>query len=166
VSFRAHNNEFKELIEQARYNQGLVIIIKFHQGLDKEIENIIANIPIGCPADDNAEACYKAAIPADENWTAKDLFHSSPKTSWTLKTVGNVFSWTYPTSWPMHPTTFTPLKAPTPQNPTPMDIDAAKKNTQHAWHLLALWKGQTLDKGLWMPIRHSVYACQGEGIWH
>jgi nucleotide-binding universal stress UspA family protein len=120
-------DEFRELVEQAGYTQGLAIVVKFRRGLDKEIQDVIANIPIGRPADDNAEAWYKAAVQADENRTANDLFHSGPKTSRTPKTVGNVFSRTNPTSWPTHSTTFTPPKAPTPQNPTPMDIDATRK---------------------------------------
>jgi hypothetical protein len=70
--------------------------------------------------------------------------------------IGNVFSWTNPTSWLVHPTTFTLLKALALQNPTPMDINAAQKkqdtpNTQ---------KNQTLGKRLQMPIRHLIYAHQ------
>jgi hypothetical protein len=39
-------NKFKELIEQGSYDQGLTVVVKFHQGLDKDIQDVIANIPI------------------------------------------------------------------------------------------------------------------------
>jgi hypothetical protein len=42
-------DQFKELIEQAGYDQGLAIVVKFCQGLNKDIQDIIANIPIGRP---------------------------------------------------------------------------------------------------------------------
>jgi hypothetical protein len=48
-------DEFRELVKQAGYTQGLAIVVKFRRGLDKEIQDIIANIPIGRPADNNAK---------------------------------------------------------------------------------------------------------------
>jgi hypothetical protein len=60
-------DEFKELIEKAGYDQGLAIIVKFCRGLNKDIQDVIANIPIGRPLDDHPQAWYDAAIQADEN---------------------------------------------------------------------------------------------------
>jgi hypothetical protein len=60
-------NEFKSLIKQAGYNQGLAVVVKFHQGLNKDIQDMIANIPISRPSNDHPQAWYDAAIQADEN---------------------------------------------------------------------------------------------------
>jgi hypothetical protein len=38
---------FKELIKQAGYDQGHPVVVKFCRGLDKDIQDTIANIPIG-----------------------------------------------------------------------------------------------------------------------
>jgi hypothetical protein len=123
-------DEFKELIEQAGYDQGLTIVVKFRRGLNKDIQDVIANIPISRPSDDHPQAWYDAAIQADENRTANDLFHSNFRSNRFPKTVGNVFgptSRTNPPSWPTHPTTFAPPKALAPQAPTLMEIDATRK---------------------------------------
>lgn len=123
-------DDFKELIEQAGYDQGRPVVVKFRRGLDKDIQDTIANIPLGRPSDDDPQAWYDAAIQADENRAANDLFHSGPKSSRTPKTIGNVFAPTSranPTSWSTHPTTFATPKTPAPQNPVPMDIDATRK---------------------------------------
>jgi hypothetical protein len=53
-------DEFRQMIEQARYT--FAIIVKFCQGLDKEIQDVIANIPIGRPPDDDADTGNKVAI--------------------------------------------------------------------------------------------------------
>jgi hypothetical protein len=70
-------DEFKELIEQAGYDQELVVIVKFRRGLNKDIQDVIANIPMGRPSDDHPQAWYNTAIQADENQMANDLFHSN-----------------------------------------------------------------------------------------
>src|SRR5262245_5390579 len=89
-------DEFKKLIEQSGYDQGLAIIVKFCRGLNKDIQDVIANIPIGRPADDDPQAWYKAAIQVDDNPMVNDLFHSSQKTSQPAKTLGNLFAATRP----------------------------------------------------------------------
>jgi Retrotransposon gag protein len=40
-------DDFKELIEQARYDQGCPVVVKFRWGLDKDIQDTITNIPVG-----------------------------------------------------------------------------------------------------------------------
>ena len=34
----------------------------------------------------------------------------------------------------------------------------SSEETRHTWCLLALWKSQTLDKGLWMMVQHMVHV--------
>jgi hypothetical protein len=54
--------DFRELIDQAGYMEGLRIIMKFRRGLNKEIQDQIANIPIGQPDNANPDEWYEAAI--------------------------------------------------------------------------------------------------------
>ena len=121
-------DEFRELIELSGYDQGLAIVVKFRRGLNKEIQDVIANIPIGRPADDDPQAWFEAAIQADDNRVANELFHSGPKVTRPIKTLGNVFASPSRTStaptWTSRPTTFS---TPKPPAPVPMDIDAARK---------------------------------------
>ena len=60
-------DDFQELIDQAGYMEGLTIMVKFHRGLTKGIQDQITNIPIRRPADNNPEAWYNTTIRADEN---------------------------------------------------------------------------------------------------
>jgi len=52
----------KDLINQARYSEGLTIITKFWHGLQQDIQDLIAQLSIGCPADDKLEDWYAAAL--------------------------------------------------------------------------------------------------------
>ena len=115
-------DDFRELIEQAGYTEGLAIVVKFRRGLTKGIQDQIANIPIGRPADDNPEAWYNAAIRADENRIANNLFHSGSGST-TTRTPGMFPAFTRPSN-------FTPQKPPTLPEPVPMDIDATRKRQQ------------------------------------
>jgi hypothetical protein len=111
-------DDFRELIDQAGYTEGLAIVVKFRRGLNKAIQDQIANIPIGRPADNDPETWYNAAIRADENRIANSLFHSG---SMTTRTSGILPNFHRPTPAPM------PRPPPLPE-PVPMDIDAARKN--------------------------------------
>jgi hypothetical protein len=48
--------------QQARYDQGRLVVVKFCRGIDKDIQDMIANIPIGHPLDDDPQAWYDADI--------------------------------------------------------------------------------------------------------
>jgi hypothetical protein len=113
-------DDFRELIEQAGYTEGLAIVVKFRRGLAKGIQDQIANIPIGRPSDNDPEAWYNAAIRADENRIANNLFHSGPSSTTTTRTPGIFPAFS-------RPPTFTPLRPPPPPEPTPMEIDATRK---------------------------------------
>jgi len=103
-------DEFRDLVELSSYTEGLAIVVKFWKGLNRDIQDVIASIPIGRPEDDDPEAWYSAALRAEENWRTNDLFHGPPRTN--PKPTGGMFS----TPW-LVPATWTPK--PTPQNPTP-----------------------------------------------
>src|SRR5215471_625594 len=46
-------DEFRELVDQAGYKEGLTIVVKFRRGLQREIQDQIAHLPIGRPGDDD-----------------------------------------------------------------------------------------------------------------
>jgi hypothetical protein len=123
-------DDFRELIDQAGYMEGLGIVTKFRRGLNKEIQDQIANIPIGRPDDANPDEWYEAAIRSDENRIANELFHSAPRTTMSAKPSSS-FPPVAPrpatnTSWFSRPSTVA-HKPPPVSNPVPMEIDAAKK---------------------------------------
>jgi hypothetical protein len=62
-----YTDEFQDLIELAGYTDGLAIIIKFHRRLSQEIQDQVATMPVGRPANDKPEDWYEAAALCDEN---------------------------------------------------------------------------------------------------
>jgi hypothetical protein len=68
---------FRELIEMAGYTEGLAIVVKFHCGLQRDIQDQIALMGFGHPGDDDPEAWYEAAIRCDENRITNAVFHNT-----------------------------------------------------------------------------------------
>jgi hypothetical protein len=62
-----YTDEFRDLIELAGYTDGLAIVIKFRRRLSREIQDQVATMPVGRPADDKPEDWYEAAALCDEN---------------------------------------------------------------------------------------------------
>ena len=60
-------DEFKDLIDRAGYSEGLAIVTKLRRGLQRDIQDLIAQLPMGCPDDDEPEEWYAAAIRIAEN---------------------------------------------------------------------------------------------------
>jgi hypothetical protein len=124
-------DDFRELIDQAGYKEGLPIVVKFRRGLNREIQDQIAQLVSGRPPDNDPEQWYTAAVTAEENRTANTLFHGASRNpALTPRTPGSQFLspprfGTAPTmSWPRpQASTSIPRPAPT-QNPVPMEIDA------------------------------------------
>jgi len=116
-------DEFRDLIDQAGYLEGLAIVTKFRCGLQRDIQDLIAQLPIGRPADDKPEDWYAAALRIAENRSTNATFHGSTKTAtpttW-FKTVPT------PNSEPRPSFPSAPIPKVTP-NPVPMDIDATKR---------------------------------------
>jgi hypothetical protein len=127
-------DEFRELIEQAGYTEGLAIVIKFRRGLNRKIQDTIANLPIGRPGDNDPDAWYEAAVQADENRQTNELFHGGTSTPTpTPKSSGNVFTTSNKAGstshWTPRAPSFSPARPPPTQNPMPMEIDAMKKKS-------------------------------------
>jgi hypothetical protein len=55
-------DDFWNLIDHAGYMEGLAIVIKFRDGLQRDIQNIITQIPTGHLSDSDPKAWYKAAL--------------------------------------------------------------------------------------------------------
>jgi hypothetical protein len=54
-------DEFSELVEEAGYVDGLSIVMKFRRGLDRDIQDRIAELVQGRPEDDDPEGWYSTA---------------------------------------------------------------------------------------------------------
>jgi hypothetical protein len=74
-------DDFRDLIDLAGYKDGLPIVVKFRKGLNRDIQDQIAQLAIGRPRDDEPEEWFQAAVTADENRTTNLLFHGGTRTS-------------------------------------------------------------------------------------
>jgi Zinc knuckle len=72
-------DEFSELVEEAGYSDGLSIVMKFWKGLDRDIQDRIAEMVQGRPEDDDPEEWYAAAWVLDANRAANQVFHSTQR---------------------------------------------------------------------------------------
>jgi hypothetical protein len=68
-------NKFSELVEEAGYSDGLSIVMKFWKGLDRDLQDRIAEMVQGRPDDDDLEEWYAAARVLDANRAANQAFH-------------------------------------------------------------------------------------------
>jgi Retrotransposon gag protein/Zinc knuckle len=103
-------DEFRELVEQAGYKEGLAIVMKFRRGLNREIQDQIAQLAIGRPKDDAPEEWYHAAVTADENRTTNLMFHGGTRTPAVRLPPGQ-----FPT-----PRRSLPIQGPRPFNSAPL----------------------------------------------
>jgi len=69
-------DEFQDLITEAGYSNLKTIVVKFHRGLDSQIQNAIATMPSGCPSDMVPTDWYTAARTIDQNRATNETFQS------------------------------------------------------------------------------------------
>jgi hypothetical protein len=62
-----YTDEFRDLIKLAGYTDRLTIVIKFRRGLSWEIQDQVATMPVGQPANDKPKDWYEATALCDEN---------------------------------------------------------------------------------------------------
>ena len=137
-------DEFRELIDMAKYEEGANIVLKFRHGLNSEIQRYIACLTAGRPSDDDPEEWFEAAILCDDNRIANDAFQATfrPTKSHTFAPASNR---TAPASnvgsnhsklanpvrgtLPMPTASLFPSKAVTPssKDPNAMEIDANRR---------------------------------------
>ena len=99
-------------------------MVKFRRGLNPQIQNAVATMSSGRPSNANPDKWYNMARTVDQNRAANEAFTSIHRT-------------TVPAPCPfgtslIHPVPLPPKAGhahivPTPGNPVPMDLDAAKK---------------------------------------
>lgn len=116
-------DQFRDLIYDSGYTDPKTIVVKFRRGLDRRISTSLAGMASGRPSDTDPEAWFKLAVLMDQNRAADEAFQASYRqtqaTTSAPPTRGSTFS-------RPPPPRFSHVN-PTPGNPVPMDIDAARK---------------------------------------
>ena len=118
-------DEFRELIHDSGYTDPKTIVVKFRRGLDRRISSALAGMATGRPMDTDPERWFELAVQMDQNRAADEAFlssHRAPPSSQSAPRPGNKGG----NSVLMPPPRFAHVK-PSPGNPVPMDIDAARK---------------------------------------
>jgi hypothetical protein len=137
-----YTDEFRDLIELAGYTDGLAIVIKFCCGLSREIQDQVATMPVGRPANDKPEGWYEATALCNENRITNAAFFSAkPVPTWHTTSVfraPQMFSAAAPQAAPMPPP---PPPVPSFPAPVPMDVDAVRRRTAHPQ--TCYWCGQS-----------------------
>jgi len=120
-------DDFRDLISDSGYSDPKTIVVKFRRGLNPSIADAVATMASGRPDDLDPEAWYKAAIRFDQNQAANAAFRSAhfaaPKAVTPDPTPAPVTR-NFPSA-SRYPPRFAHT-APTPGNPLPMDVDAAR----------------------------------------
>ena len=127
-------DDFRDLISDSGYSDPKTIVVKFRRGLNPSIADAVATMAAGRPDDLDPEAWYEAAVRIDQNQAANAAFRSAHTSIPQPKplSVGTITrpvvdTRAAPSSNRQHlPSRFAHV-APTPGNPVPMDIDAAKR---------------------------------------
>jgi len=124
-------DSFQALVSDAGYTDPRTLVVKFRRGLWLGIQNQIATMPYGRPADTDPDAWYTAARRIDQARLTNEAFqsvsHSAP--SALLKTISArpppLSIVRLPPALPL-PVAPKPLP-PTPSMGVPMDVDATWK---------------------------------------
>ena len=125
-------DQFRDLIYDLGYTDPKTIVVKFRRGLERRIASAIGGMATGRPSDTDAEGWFEMAVQLDQNRAADEAFQASHRSGPT----SNVHSAPRPGIVALaRPTPTLPPRqfahtTPTPGNPVPMDIDAARKARQ------------------------------------
>jgi hypothetical protein len=127
-----YTDEFRDLIELARYTDRLAIVIKFRCRLSREIQDQVATMPVGRPVDDKLEDWYEAVALCDENRITNAAFFSAKRVPTQHTTLvfqaPQMFSAAAPRAAPVPPP---PPPVPSFPAPVPMDVDTVRWRTAH-----------------------------------
>jgi len=115
-------DEFQDLVADSGYTDPKTIVVKFRRGLNPQIQNAVATMASGRPADTDPVRWYEMARTVDENRATNEAFQSAYRA---------------PSSSVSRPAGILPIRSapsvqnahlvPTPGNPVPMDIDLARR---------------------------------------
>ena len=123
-------DEFWELISDSGYTDPRNIIVKFRRGLDRRISQAIVGMTQGRPTDVDLDSWYDLAVQIDQNRAADKAFmasYRSPPMFGNPQTQAAPRGGMVTVPRPPPPPHCFAHAAPTPGNPVPMDIDAARK---------------------------------------
>ena len=123
-------DEFMDLISEAGYTDTKTIVVKFRRGLEPRIQDAIATMTSGHPSDQIPNEWYDAARTLDQNRATNEAFRSSYRTPSSVPPPSQPRQTTSGLLRPPPATFRAPVHAhtnPTPGNPVPMDVDAARK---------------------------------------
>ena len=124
-------DNFQALVSDAGYTDPWTLVVKFRRGLRLGIQNQIATMLYGQPADTDPDAWYRAARRIDQACLANEAFQSvsrsvpsaSPKTISARPPPLSVARLPPTPPLPVAPK----LPLPAPSMGVPMDIDATRK---------------------------------------
>ena len=126
-----YNDEFTDLIEQAGYTDGLVIVMKYRRGLSPEIQNQVATMTVGRPRGNMPKEWYDAAALCDENRRANEAFvgtKATPRAA-PVRAPPPVFR-TAQVAFPTAPPRTHAAAPPALPPGVPMDIDATRRRLE------------------------------------
>lgn len=69
-------DEFQDLIADSGYTNPKTIVVKFHRGLNSQIQNVVATMASGRPSDANVSEWYSMAWIVDQNCAVNEAFSS------------------------------------------------------------------------------------------
>jgi hypothetical protein len=70
-------DSFVALIDEAGYTDGKCVVMKFRRGLDRTIQDKVAEMGDGRPTNDDPDTWYSAARQFDQNRVANQAFHAA-----------------------------------------------------------------------------------------
>jgi hypothetical protein len=120
-------DQFRDLIYDSGYTDPKTTVVKFRRGLDRRISSALAGMTSGRPSDTDPESWYRLAVQMDQNRAADEAFHSSNRTAPTIPHSSRPSIIPFAKVSPAAPPARFAHAAPSPGNPVPMDIDAARK---------------------------------------
>jgi len=119
-------DQFRDLIYDSGYTNPKTVVVKFRRGLDCQISMALAGMTYGRPSDMDPEAWFRLAVRMDQNRAADEAFHVSHRQPYVLTpAVSRPLAMSQPV--PNTPAARFAHSNPSPGNPVPMDIDAARK---------------------------------------
>jgi len=124
-------DNFQTLVSNAGYTDPRTLVVKFRRGLKLDIQNQIATMPYGRPANTDPNAWYRAAWRIDQAHLANEAFQSGSRStpSAALRTTSTrpppLSVVRLPPVLPLLVTLKPP--PPTPSMGVPMDVDASRK---------------------------------------
>ena len=117
-------DKFQDLIADSSYTDLKTIVVKFRRGPNAQVQNSVATMASGRPSDASPDEWYSMACTVDQNRAANEAFASTHRMYDPLLRPAATSL-----IHPPVPSTKTGHAhiVPTPGNPVPMDMDAARK---------------------------------------